>query len=63
MQVEGGALSLRERTVTGIPGLDKLVAAFDPADLPAGDYTLEVAVLDPATLTQPANSIHLKVLN
>ena len=61
--VEGGALNLTERTVTGIPGLDKLVAAFDPIDLPAGDYTLTVAVTDPATQARPANSIALKVLN
>ena len=61
--VEGGALHLRERTVTGIPGLDKLVAAFDPADLPAGNYTLTVAVTDPATRLRPANSIPIKVLN
>ena len=61
--LRGGAISLRERTVTGIPGLDKLVARFDPADLPAGDYTLRVAVTDPATRARPANSIALKVLN
>ena len=59
----GGALSLRERTVTGIPGLDKIVAAFKPTDLPAGDYTLSVAVTDPATQARPVNSIPLKVLN
>lgn len=62
-RMEGGALSLRERTVTGIPGLDKLVADFDPADLPAGDYTLRVTVTDPATRTRPFNSIPLRVLN
>ncbi|MDE2923211.1 MAG: VWA domain-containing protein [Acidobacteriota bacterium] len=61
--VEGGKLSLRERTVTGIPGLDKLVAAFDPTDLPTGDYTLEVAVIEAATKARSANSIPLKVLN
>ena len=61
--VAGGSLRLRERTVTGIPGLDKLVAAFDPADLPAGDYTLTVALTDPATRLRPANSIPIKVLN
>ena len=61
--VDGGTLRLRERTVTGIPGLDKLVAAFDPTDLPAGDYTLTVAVTDPATRLRPANSIAIKVLN
>ncbi|MXW01307.1 MAG: VWA domain-containing protein [Holophagales bacterium] len=62
-RMEGGALSLRERTVTGIPGLDKLVAAFDPVDLPAGDYTLRVTVTDPATQARPFNSIPLRVLN
>ena len=61
--VEGGALSLRERTVTGIPGLDKLVAAFDATDLAAGDYTLEVAVTDPTTAARPANSIPLRVVD
>lgn len=62
-RVEGGELSLRERTVTGIPGLDKLVAAFDPTDLPNGDYTLEVAVIEAATQARSANSIPLRVLN
>ena len=62
-QVEGGELLLRERTVTGIPGLDKLVAAFNPADLPNGDYTLEVAVIEAATNARSANSIPLRVLN
>ena len=61
--IDGGSLRLRERTVTGIPGLDKLVAAFDPADLPPGDYTLTVAVTDPATRLRPVNSIPIKVLN
>ena len=61
--VTGGEISLRERTVTGITGLDKLVANFDPTDLPAGDYTLRVAVTDPATQARPANSIPLRVLN
>ena len=62
-RMAAGALNLRERTVTGIPGLDKLVAAFDPVDLPAGDYTLRVTVTDPATQAQPFNSIPLRVLN
>lgn len=61
--VTGGALSLRERTVTGIPGLDKLVAAFQPTGLEPGDYTLSVAVIDQATQARSANSIPLKVLN
>ena len=61
--VSGGVLTLRERTVTGIRGLDKLVASFDPADLPAGDYTLRVAVVDPATQERFVNSTSLKLLN
>ena len=59
----GGTLSLRERTVTGIPGLDKLIADFDPTGLPVGDYTLNIALTDPATQARPASSIPLKVLN
>ncbi len=61
--VTGGALRLRERTVTGIPGLDKLVAAFEPTGLEPGDYTLRVAVTDQANQATSANSIPLKVLN
>ena len=61
--VPGGALSVRERTVTGIPGLDKLVAAFRPTGLKPGDYTLRVAVTDEATQATSASSIPLKVLN
>lgn len=60
--VAGGALGLRERTVTGIPGLDKLVAAFRPTGLEPGDYTLRVAVTDQANQAT-SNSIPLKVLN
>lgn len=62
-RMDGGALSLRERTVTGIQGLDKLVAHFDPVDLPTGDYTLRVTVTDPVTRARPFNSISLRVLN
>ena len=59
----GGTLSLRERTVTGIAGLDKLIAAFQPTGLEPGDYTLSVAVVDQATQAISANSIPVKVLN
>ncbi len=46
---EGAALAeakveLQERTQTGFPGLDKLLANFDPEALPPGEYTLEVAL-------------------
>lgn len=60
--VPGGRLALRERTVTGIDGLDKLVATFEPAGLLAGSYTLEVAVTDPETQARRVNSIPLRVL-
>ncbi len=59
----GGRLSLRERTVTGIAGLDKLIAAFQPTGLEPGDYTLSVAVVNQATQARSANSIPVKVLN
>ncbi len=47
--VPGGRLSRAERTVTGIPGLDKLRAEFRPRGLAPGDYTLEIGVADPVT--------------
>jgi VWFA-related protein len=40
----GGRLSLVERTSTGINGLDKVLATFQPTGLQAGDYVLRVAV-------------------
>ncbi len=49
--VEGATLSLVERTVTGIKGMDKLLASFRADDLPAGRYTLEVAVTDDARVS------------
>lgn len=52
-----GRLSLVERTSTGINGLDKLLATFDPKGLKAGSYVLEVAVKNPATGRQEASSL------
>jgi VWFA-related protein len=40
----GGRLSLVERTATGISGLDKVIATFQPTGLQAGNYVLRVAV-------------------
>ena len=54
-------LSKVERTATGIQGLDKLVATFDPTGLNAGDYVLQVAVTDPATGRKEASSLPFKV--
>jgi VWFA-related protein len=40
----GGHLSFVERTATGISGLDKVLATFQPTGLQAGDYVLRVAI-------------------
>ena len=55
-----GKLDHVERTATGIQGLDKLVATFDPAGLSVGDYVLRVAVTDPAGHRQ-TNSLPFQV--
>ncbi len=47
--VEGGVFSLLERTLTGIDGVDKLRASFDPENLAPGSYALEVAVTNTVT--------------
>ncbi len=57
-----GKLSAVERTATGIQGLDKLVATFDPAGLSAGDYVLRVAVTDPTTGHKQMNSLPFHVI-
>ncbi len=57
-----GKLSKVQRTATGIPGLDKLVATFDPAGLNAGSYVLKVAVTDPAGHRQ-TNSLPFQVIH
>ena len=45
----GGRLALVERTATGLAGVDKLIATFQPEGLEAGSYVLQVAVTNPAT--------------
>jgi hypothetical protein len=62
-EVTGGRLELRERTITGMDGLDKLLLRFDPSGLKAGAYRLEVAVARPGTETREVNSIDFSVLN
>jgi hypothetical protein len=42
--LDGGRLALVERTATGISGLDKMLATFQPTGLRPGDYFLRVAV-------------------
>jgi VWFA-related protein len=44
--VQSVSLTGAERTVTGIDGLDKFLATFQPKGLSQGDYTLQVAVTD-----------------
>jgi hypothetical protein len=58
-----GRLSKVERTATGIQGLDKLVATFDPTGLNAGDYVLQVAVTDPTTGLKETSSLPFQVLH
>ncbi|MEM1177639.1 MAG: VWA domain-containing protein [Acidobacteriota bacterium] len=57
----GGELSLLERTVTGIDGVDKLLASFDPLDLGAGEYTLEVAVRNVETGARQQSTIPIRI--
>jgi VWFA-related protein len=56
-------LSMVERTATGISGLDKLLATFDPGALGSGDYVLQVAVTDPRTGRKEMNSLPFKVVH
>ena len=42
---------------TGINGFDKLLAKFKPKGLQRGEYTLKIALTDPATGSQQLNSI------
>jgi VWFA-related protein len=58
-----GHLSKAQRTTTGIQGLDKLVATFDPAGLNAGSYVLQVAVTDPTTGLRHASSLPFQVVH
>ncbi len=61
--VAGGQLALIERTVTGIEGLDKLLATFSPSGLDAGRYTLVVDVTEQSTGSLNTNSIDFTVYN
>jgi len=58
-----GHLSGVQRTATGIQGLDKLTATFDPAGLNAGNYVLQVAVTDPTTGLRHASSLPFQVIH
>ncbi|HEX6863404.1 MAG TPA: VWA domain-containing protein, partial [Thermoanaerobaculia bacterium] len=60
---KAGRLAMVERTATGIEGLDKLIATFDPTGLNAGDYVLQVAVVDPKTGHKDTSSLPFHVLH
>lgn len=55
--MEVDVLSLQERTITGIQGLDKLLATFKPNGLEPGEYTLQVALRNEASGAVETNSI------
>lgn len=61
--LDGGSLSLVERTVTGIEGLDKVLATFRPEGLEAGRYTLQVELTHERTGLTERNSIPFNVRN
>ncbi|HYO12972.1 MAG TPA: VWA domain-containing protein [Thermoanaerobaculia bacterium] len=58
-----GGLAMVERTATGISGLDKLIATFDPAGLKAGEYVLHVNIKDPKTGHRETNSLSFDVIH
>ena len=58
----GGRLDLVERTATGIAGVDKLLATFEPTGLAAGQYVLRVAVKDPVTGNEEMSSLPFEVV-
>lgn len=62
-EVSAGRLALVERTVTGIGGLDKLLARFQVNDLASGTYTLKVALEQPETGIAQINSIPFSIPN
>ena len=55
--IEGEHFALVERTATGISGLDRFLATFEPQGLKAGQYRLQVGVTDSKTGHREANSL------
>lgn len=51
-----------ERTATGISGVDKLLATFEPTGLVAGDYVLQVGVTNPSTGLKELSSLPFQVV-
>jgi VWFA-related protein len=58
----GGRIDLVERTATGIAGVDKLLATFEPTGLAAGEYVLRIAVTDPVTGNEEMSSLPFQVI-
>lgn len=58
----GGSLALVERTKTGVPGRDELLATFEPTGLHPGDYVLRVALTNRASGHTEVNSLPFQVL-
>ena len=58
----GGSLALVERTKTGVPGRDELLATFEPTGLHPGDYVLRVALTNRASGKTEINSLPFQVL-
>jgi VWFA-related protein len=59
--LEGGKLSVVERTSTGVEGVDKLIATFEAGGLGAGDYVLQVVVEDKASGRRETSSLPFTV--
>ena len=58
----GGRIAQVERTATGISGVDKLLATFEPAGLAAGNYVLQIGVTNPATGIKEHSSLPFEVV-
>jgi len=58
----GGRIAQVERTATGISGVDKLLATFEPTGLAAGDYVLQVGVTNPSTGQKELSSLPFQVV-
>jgi len=58
----GGSLALVERTKSGVPGRDELLATFEPTGLHPGDYVLRVALTNRANGHTEGSSLPFQVL-
>jgi VWFA-related protein len=58
----GGSLALVERTKTGVPGRDELLATFEPTGLHPGAYVLRIALTNRANGHTEGSSLPFQVL-